>query len=149
MSLASMPASLTARIISSGTCAEKTVTSARHAVRMLLCSSPSLSSSSLLSICMSMFVPDSPPLPHNVHCALDNCIFRTLHRHRYVNVCGPLIVDMWCCERGRRRCNNLCAPVQSSSSRIAMCVPSYSTADRGDEYNVKTNNSSWSKTTKL
>lgn len=31
--------------------------------------------------------------------------------------------------------------------RFAMCVPSYSAANRDDEYNVKTNNSSWPKTT--
>jgi len=31
--------------------------------------------------------------------------------------------------------------------RFAMRVPSYSVANRDDEYNVKTNNSSWPKTT--
>ena len=31
--------------------------------------------------------------------------------------------------------------------RFAMRVPSYSAANRDDEYNVKTNNSSWPKTT--
>jgi len=38
-------------------------------------------------------------LPRNVHCALDDTSERTAHRDRYVNVCGPLTIDVWCCAR--------------------------------------------------
>jgi hypothetical protein len=41
----------------------------------------------------------TPTLPRNVHCALDDASERTAHRDRYVNVCGPLAVDVWCCAR--------------------------------------------------
>jgi hypothetical protein len=34
--------------------------------------------------------------PRNVHCALDDASERTAHRDRYVNICGPLTIDVWC-----------------------------------------------------
>jgi hypothetical protein len=38
-------------------------------------------------------------LPRNVHRALDDVSERTAHHDRYVNVCGPLTIDVWCCAR--------------------------------------------------
>src|SRR6267154_4716768 len=34
-------------------------------------------------------------LLRNVHCALDDASERAAHRDRYVNVCGPLTIDVW------------------------------------------------------
>jgi hypothetical protein len=148
MSLGSVAASLTARIISSGTRTEKTVTSARRAVRMLRRSSLSLSSSS------RAYVRRCSPQTHHPFLVMSTA--RSMMHLSYLTPSSVrkrmrpidrrhVVLYAW----GRKRSNNLCAPVQSSSSRIVMRVPSYSTADRDDEYNVKTNNSSWSKTTKL
>src|SRR5712672_3268718 len=83
-----------------------------------------------LSICMSMFAPDSPPfLVMSTACSTMHLLYLApslvcKHMwpidHRHVVLCA------W----GHKRCNNLCTPIQLSGSRIAMCVPSYSTANR-------------------